>query len=85
MPQVEMCIRQCDECKNILPVIEVGVDKGKGQQGYVCCDEYFCDGKCLAKHKGISFEEWSSDHYEQRGDCYYSEWPMKDELLELYP
>lgn len=78
MPQLEMIVRQCDECQKLLPLM----DDGKGQQGYVCCDEYFCTAECVAKHRDMTVAEWESEHYTEEGQCYFTEWNTEDELLE---
>lgn len=66
--------RNCFMCERDMPIV------GNVQQGYICCDEYFCDDRCLNKSFLNSGEEWDT-HYDSEGheDCCWTEWELEYE------
>jgi hypothetical protein len=48
-------------------------------EGYLCCDEYYCSRGCLDKSfEGCKNEDGTpmtwEDHFYEDGDCYWTEW-----------
>lgn len=75
--QVETILRFCDTCDKVLPFNEART----GQIGYLCCDLYYCDETCLNASFKDSGTTWD-EHYDDDGDCYWTEWYLEDERVE---
>jgi hypothetical protein len=76
--QEEMIIRRCSTCKQLLNFKPDGT-----QEGVFCCDLYYHEGACLYKSFNDDIEQGERDwneHYDDDGDCYYTEW--EPELIE---
>lgn len=73
--QSEVIIRICSTCTTPLPFNEQ-----KLQEGIICCDEYFCNTDCLlgTRTEYKTHDEWVADHYEEEGECYFSEWELEE-------
>ena len=63
----EMLSRVCSTCNNVLKI------RKEIQSGFYCCDEYYCTEKCLNKSFEGSGTNWL-EHYDDDGDCYWTEW-----------
>lgn len=63
------------ETERLCFICERELEKGENgtQYGYYCCDEYFCDDRCLNKSFLNSGETWEQ-HYSEDGACYWTEW-----------
>ena len=61
--------RVCSTCNNTLNIDT----KDKLQTGWYCCDNYYCSEKCL--NKSLDNETWL-EHYDDDGDCYWTEWEV---------
>lgn len=69
--------RSCNGCGQPLPLNAAGTD----QTGFYCCDEYYCGESCLNQSFEGSGTNWA-EHYDEDGDCYYTEWPLVDIVAE---
>lgn len=70
--QIVTIIRICTSCK-----LPLAFNKDGHQEGYLCCDEYYCSKRCL----DVSFEGTDTDwehHFEEDGDCYFTEWELEE-------
>lgn len=61
--------RTCSNCDKILPTDDKGI-----QSGWYCCDDYACSETCLTIIAKMGMDEWEQTHYEDGGDCYWTEW-----------
>lgn len=77
--QIEAVIRICGTCNSPLPWSR----EETGQEGWICCDEYYCSQDCLDK----SFDSpdlpddvreggWEG-HYSEDGDCCWTNWELE--------
>ena len=48
-------------------------NKSGYQEGFYCCDEYFCSQECLDASLAAIGTTWD-EHYSDDGDCYWTEW-----------
>lgn len=70
--QIETVIRLCSTCKRPLPF------NGQGfQEGFLCCEEYYCSQRCLDKSMEAAGTSWD-EHFDEDGDCYFSEWELEE-------
>ncbi len=76
--QIEVTIRTCSTCSTPLPFNE-----DKMQEGFICCDEYFCNEECLlgTRVEYATHREWSNEHYSD--DCYWTEWELEETKEDL--
>lgn len=49
------------------------------QNGWYCCDEYYCSQTCLDKSFEGRGETWL-EHYDDDGDCYWTEWEDEEDF-----
>lgn len=68
--------RNCFMCERAMPIVK-NENGDAVQQGYHCCDEYFCDDRCLNKSFLNSGEEWDTHYGDDHPDCYWTEWELE--------
>ena len=66
-------MRTCTICGTALYKTSLNLE-----QGWICCDEYYCSKKCLDESfidaDGLTWEE----HYTENGNCFYTEWELEE-------
>lgn len=70
---MSLLIRTCATCTKPLIRNEYGQ-----QQGWYCCDNYYCSPECLDKRFEGTGETWA-EHYDDDGDCYWTEWEDEED------
>jgi hypothetical protein len=72
-------MRICSMCGEPLPIgYENGNPKYPVQQGFYCCDEYYCSQECLDKSFEGTGETWNT-HFTEDGDCFWTEWEIEED------
>lgn len=73
--------RSCATCSKPMPIVNnEGTSNVDMQEGWYCCDEYFCSDVCLNKSFEGTGETWD-EHYDE-GDCYWSQWELEFEEVK---
>lgn len=55
-----MSARTCSQCSK-------GMD-----EGFYCCDKYYCSEECLEAGTGLTHAQWVVRHYDD--ECYWTQW-----------